>query len=218
MDAAKGGALEPELVSRQTQAGAGLLTAVVVYGTSVGGLFALVFAYAFGRVGKVSARALSGWLALGSFIALVFVPGLKYPPSPPSVGDPETIAHRTELYFLLMLVSVVTMVFAVKVRGAWSRRLGPWNASLAAGAVYTATIVAVTAALPSIDEVPAAFPAALLWNFRIAALGMHAVLWTGLALLFGGMVEYCNRLPASRSIGAPMTWLMSGIRQNDCSP
>jgi hypothetical protein len=183
VDAAKGEAPEPELVSRQTQAGAGLLTAVVVYGTSVGGLFALVFAYAFGRVGKVSAQALSVWLALGSFVALVLVPELKYPPSPPSVGEPETIAYRTGLYFLLMLVSVVTMVFAAKVRGAWSRRLGPGNASLGAGAVYTATIIAVTAALPSIDEVPAAFPAALLWNFRIAALGMHAVLWTGPPIL-----------------------------------
>lgn len=44
VDAAKGDAPEPELVSRQTQAGAGLLTAVVVYETSVDGLFALVFA------------------------------------------------------------------------------------------------------------------------------------------------------------------------------
>ncbi len=44
-DAAKGEAPEPELVSRHTQAGLGLLTGVVTFGAAVGGLFALTFAY-----------------------------------------------------------------------------------------------------------------------------------------------------------------------------
>jgi len=48
---------EPELVSRETQAGLGLLTGAVVYGAAVGGLFALVFAFAYGRVGRLDARA-----------------------------------------------------------------------------------------------------------------------------------------------------------------
>src|SRR5580704_19030852 len=55
-DAAKGEAPEPELVSRGTQAGLGLLTGVVTYGAAFGGLFSLVFAYAYGRVGALSAR------------------------------------------------------------------------------------------------------------------------------------------------------------------
>jgi hypothetical protein len=199
-DIAKGETPEPEIVSRHTQAGVGLLTAVVVYGTSIGGLFALVFAYASGRSGKLSAQALSAWLALAAFIALVLIPGFKYPANPPSVGEPETIAYRTELYFLMMIVSVVTMVFAVKVRGALARRLGPWNASIGAGAVFLAIILAVTAALPNINEVPVAFPATLLWNFRVAAFGMHAILWAGLALLFGGMTEYSRRLAAANGV------------------
>jgi len=37
---------QPELVSRPNQAGAGLLTGTLIYGTAFGGLFALVFAYA----------------------------------------------------------------------------------------------------------------------------------------------------------------------------
>src|SRR6202000_895778 len=40
---------EPELVSRAVQSILGLLTGVVVYGAAIGGLFALVFAYATGR-------------------------------------------------------------------------------------------------------------------------------------------------------------------------
>jgi hypothetical protein len=194
--AARGETPEPELVSRYTQAGVGLLTAVVVYGTSVGGLFALVFAYAFGRVGKVSPRELSIWLALASFVALVLFPGLKYPATPPAVGEPETIAYRTECYFVMMLISVVTMGFVAKARSTWTGHLGQWNASLAAGVVYIAVMIVAMAALPRIDEVPATFPATLLWNFRIAALGMQAVLWTGLALIFGWMVD---RAPAARA-------------------
>src|ERR1700761_7607089 len=42
MDAAKGDAPEPELVSREVQSSIGLLTGVLVYGTAIGGLFALV--------------------------------------------------------------------------------------------------------------------------------------------------------------------------------
>src|SRR5471030_1571887 len=85
-DAAKGEAPDPELVSRKTQAGLGLLTGVVTFGAAVGGLFSLVFAYAYGRVSVLSVRALSAWLALAAFITLVIVPNIKYPANPPSVG------------------------------------------------------------------------------------------------------------------------------------
>ena len=47
---------EPELVSREVQASIGLLTGVVVYSTAFGGLFGLVFAFAYGRVGNLSPR------------------------------------------------------------------------------------------------------------------------------------------------------------------
>ena len=50
---------EPELVSRATQATTGLLTGLVGYGAAVGGIFSLVFAYAYGRLGALGARATS---------------------------------------------------------------------------------------------------------------------------------------------------------------
>jgi len=184
---ARGESPEPELVSRKTQAGIGLFTAVVIYGTSIGGLFSLVFAYAHGRSGELSSQALSGYLALAAFVAIVVVPGIKYPANPPAVGEPGTIAYRTELYFIMLLASVAAMAFAVKLRSGLERRIGAWNASIGAGAVFASIIFAVTAVLPGINEVPAEFPAVLLWNFRIAAFGMHAVLWGGIGLLFGAM-------------------------------
>ncbi|SAL09115.1 membrane protein [Caballeronia sordidicola] len=174
-DAAKGEAPEPEIVSRHTQAGAGLLTGAIVYGTAVGGLFSLVFAFANGRAGKIPARELSVWLAAAAFVALVLVPALKYPANPPSVGDPETIGYRTALYFLMIAISISAMVFSIRIRGARVAQWGAWNASVLSAGVFVVIIAAVMAGLPAIDEVPKTFPAALLWNFRVASLGMQLI-------------------------------------------
>src|SRR5260363_149620 len=99
----KGEAPGAELVSRKTQA-------------ALGGLFALVFAYAYGRVGKLSARAPSAWLAMAAFIALTIVPALKYPANPPSVGVPETIGYRTSLFFFMIVVSLAAMALSLNLR------------------------------------------------------------------------------------------------------
>jgi hypothetical protein len=188
-DAAKGEAPEPELVSRETQAGLGLLTGVVTYGAAFGGLFSLVFAYAYGRAGALSVRALSAWLALGAFIALVIVPNIKYPANPPSVGDPETIGTRTGLFFLMIAISLAAMVFSLKVRRRAVMKLGAWNGSIVGGVVFVAIIAAVQLSMPAINEVPAAFPAVLLWKFRVAAIGMQVIMWATIGLLFGALVE-----------------------------
>lgn len=195
MATAKGEAPEPELVSRPTQAGLGLLTGVTVYGTSIGGLFALTFAFVYGRVPNLPAVKLSAVLAATGYVALVLVPMLKYPANPPSVGDPETIGFRTELYFIFLVSSVAAMVVSVRARGRWLPRLGSWNASLAAAGLYVVLVGIVMAAMPGINEVPATFPAQVLWGFRVASLGLHFVMWASVGLLFGAMVEYSQRAP-----------------------
>ena len=98
---------EDALVSRRVQSTAGLLTAVVVYGAALGGLFALAFAFLYGRVGDISPRLLTLLLAVAAFVAVYYVPSLKYPASPPAVGEPDTIALRTGLYLLMMLIYLV---------------------------------------------------------------------------------------------------------------
>jgi hypothetical protein len=189
LGAAKGEAPEPELVSRPTQAGLGLFTGVMVYGAAVGGLFALTFAYLYGRAGRLGVRTLSALLALAAFVSVVIVPNLKYPANPPSVGDPETISYRTGLFFLMIVISITTMVFSLKVRRRASASLGPWNGSVVGGLVFIVIIAVVQLALPVINEVPAAFPAVVLWKFRVAAIGMQVVMWTTIGLLFGALVE-----------------------------
>src|SRR5258708_24427331 len=61
---------EPELVSRATQAGIGLFTGVIVYSAAFGGLFALAFALAWGRMGEFNPRASAALLAAAGFVAV----------------------------------------------------------------------------------------------------------------------------------------------------
>lgn len=180
---------EPELVSRPTQAGLGLFTGVMVYSVAFGGLFALAFALVYGRAGHLGPRATAAVLSVMGFASVYLVPNLKYPANPPSVGDPETIGIRTALYFGMIVISIVGMVAAGKLRLAVLDRFGAWNAALFAGAFYLAAMIAAGALLPSINEVPDPFPAVVLWRFRVASLGAQLLMWAVLGLAFGVLAE-----------------------------
>ncbi len=189
MDRANGEPPEPVIVSRRIQASLGLLTATVVDGTALGGIFALVFAFAFGRMPVTSPRTLSALLAGLAFVTLAVVPALKYPANPPSVGRPATIGMRTAAYFLLIAFSVLAMVIATEVERWLHARWGGWNASAAAGAVFVVVMFLASRLLPDINEVPAGFPVTVLWKFRVAAMEMQVLLWSVLGLLFGWLAE-----------------------------
>ena len=45
------------------------------------------------------------------------------------------------------------------------------------------------ALMPTINEVPDGFPAALLWQFRTVAFALQLILWTSLGLGFGWLTE-----------------------------
>ncbi len=184
-----GEAHEPELVSRAVQGTIGLLTGMAVYSCAVGGIFSLAFAYAYGRIGELSARGTAAVLAVSGFVALILVPQIKYPANPPSIGDPETIGSRTALYFTMIALSVIAAVAAISTARLLVRRLGNWNSALVAGASYVIVVAVVMSILPSVNEVPADFSATALWNFRLASLGLEAVLWTTLGLAFGIVAE-----------------------------
>ena len=184
-----------EIVSRPTQAGIGLLTGVGVYNVAFGGLFALVFALVYGRMGSLGPRTTSALVAGMGLVAVYVVPNLKYPANPPSVGDPETIGIRTGLYFSMILISLIAMVAANKLRGTILDRFGGWNATIAAGAFYALAVLVAGLLLPSVNEVPEAFPAVVLWQFRVASFGAQLIMWTTIGLLFGAVAE---RLVAPR--------------------
>jgi predicted cobalt transporter CbtA len=180
---------EPELVSRSTQAGLGLFVAVVVYGAGIGGLYALVFAFVYGRFGQLPPRTTAALLAAAAFVSIVLIPALKYPANPPAVGDPETIGSRTALYFAMIVISVAALIFAIGLAKNLASRYGGWSAGLVGAAAYVVIVAIAGYALPAVNEVPDQFSAVVLWNFRVAALGLQAVLWTIVGLLFGFLAE-----------------------------
>jgi predicted cobalt transporter CbtA len=194
-------AAEPELVSRATQSGIGLATGVLVYGAAVGGLFALAFAFAYGRIGRLGARATAALLALGAYVAVVLVPNIKYPANPPAIGQAETIGSRTALFFLMIVISVAALAVAVTLARRLSAQFGTWNATILAGAAFVVVIAIAQYGLPTVNEVPERFSAAVLWRFRVASLGIHAVLWTTIGLLFGALTERA----LATQFGQPMT-------------
>lgn len=190
---------EPELVSRAVQKTLGLFTAVILYGAAVGGIFSLVFAATYGRLGRFGPRSLSLLLAAAGFLAVTLAPALKYPPNPPAVGLPETIVFRTQTYFLMLMISATALVAAIQIGRRLAGRLGALNAVLAGAALYVVAIAVVEALMPTINEVPPDFPAVVLWRFRMASLGLQAVLWTAIGLGFGGLAEGLLRRRASRA-------------------
>ncbi|MFE1312837.1 CbtA family protein [Streptomyces sp. NPDC058755] len=191
-----------EVVSRSLQSTLGLATGVLVYGVAFGGIAALAFCVALGRVGRFSPRATALLLSGCALLAVYVVPFLKYPANPPSVGEPDTIGRRTTLYFLMMLLSVLLAVAATILGKRLAPTLGTWYATVLAVAAFAVAIGLAYAFLPVVNEVPKDFPATLLWRFRLSALAIQAVLWGGFGLLFGELAErQLNPKPATAASG-----------------
>ncbi len=102
-----------EVFTRGVQANIGMGFGVLAFSVAMGALFAVVFAVTYGRVGNVSTRLLSLYVAGGMLLSLYVVPALKYPANPPAVSLDETIRQRTLLYLLMVVLSGALFVGAV---------------------------------------------------------------------------------------------------------
>ncbi|WP_416980479.1 CbtA family protein [Streptomyces sp. T028] len=180
---------EVELVSRSLQSTAGLATGVLVYGVAFGGIAALAYCFALGRIGRFGPRATALLLSGAALLAVYVVPFLKYPANPPAVGDHDTISQRTTLFFLMMLLGVLLAIAAVITGKRLAPRLGTWYATVVAVLGFVALIGLAYAFLPAVNEVPADFPATVLWRFRLSTLALQITLWTGFGLVFGELAE-----------------------------
>src|SRR3954453_4657101 len=117
---------DPEGVSRGLQRTLGLLTGTVGLGVALGGLFALVFAWAYGRIGPLSPRVTAALLAAGAYLTVIVVPFTKYPANPPTIGTRDPIGRRTVLYLVMILVSLLAAVAAGRIHRRLLPRLGGW--------------------------------------------------------------------------------------------
>ncbi|GGJ79514.1 membrane protein [Pilimelia anulata] len=192
---------EEALVSRAGQKG-GLFLATALFGVAMGGLLATAYTLLRRRLRLAADGRAALALAGAAFLGLVLVPAVKYPANPPAVGDPETITQRTIAWLLLVVLGLLAVWAGVAayraVRGTEALR-----AAAAVGA-FVATVAAAYAVLPRVDEVPADFPATLIWSFRLTAVGTQLVLWTGLGLAFAALAERAaRRSPAAAPAPAP---------------
>ena len=183
-------------VPRSLQSTLGLATGTLVAGATLGGLLAVLSALALGRFGSLGPRATTLLLTGVGFVAVGVLPFLAYPPNPPAVSSGETIGYRTTLYFLTVAISVISAVTAVivarKLTGTW----GPWYTTLAATAGYLAVTLTAVALLPTFNEVPADFPATVLYEFRLGSFATQLTLWSVLGV---ALAESVHRLTARRT-------------------
>ncbi|MBA2513698.1 MAG: CbtA family protein [Solirubrobacterales bacterium] len=180
---------ELEIVSRGVQRTLGLLTGTVVPGIALGGMFSLVFAWAYGRIGAMSPRLTALVLAAAAYLTVTVIPFTKYPANPPAVGDPATIDRRTVLYFAMIAISLLALIAASRIRRELLSRVGPWNAAITAAAALIVVVAAAESILPAVHDTPAAFPADVLYGFRLASLGTNLTLWAVIGLGFGATAE-----------------------------
>lgn len=173
-----------ELVSRTVQAGIGLLTAVAVYGAAMGGLFAIVFAFAYGRIGRLGPHATAALLAAIGFVSIALVPFLKYPATPPAIGSPETLGNRTALFLALIAISIIAVVAAVGLVRNLAGHFGPMVSVAIGATAYIGIIAIAQLVLPEVREIPGEFSPDTLWRFRAAALGMQMLIWATIGLVF----------------------------------
>ena len=189
VSAASGDAGGPAPVSRGVQSSIGLAAGFLIYGVAVGGILALVHAAAQGRLGRLGVRGTALVVALVGFTSAVLVPFLKYPANPPAASLDDTIGQRTGLFVVMILVSVAGAVAATALCRRLADKIGWWNAVLSAMGAYIVLVGLAAYLLPTVSETPRDFPAAVLYDFRLASLGGHVVLWTALTLVFATLAQ-----------------------------
>ena len=178
---------EGTTVSRSTQSTWGLLTGTLAVGLALGGLVGLVSASVLGRIGRLGPGQSTALVAAVGFVAVGLVPFLKYPATPPAVGNPDTIGSRTMEYFVFLLVSVAAAALAVLLGSRLSARYGGYVAVLAGAAAYLIAVSVVGLLMPTVNEV-GDFPADTLWYFRRASLFTLATLWAVIGIVLTGLV------------------------------
>ncbi|MBX6390183.1 MAG: CbtA family protein [Frankia sp.] len=201
---------EHEVFSRTVQANVGIGVGIVAFAIAIGGLYAVAFTAAYQRVGAVRARTLALLVALGGFVTVFLVPFLKYPASPPAVGDDETITERGALYLSLVAASVIVGVLTVMLGRQLRARYSAWTATLLAGAAFLVAVGLLYGFLPSFGSLSVGspdtdipqplldpdgnivfpgFPADVVYAFRLYSVGAQLILWGTLGLVFGPLAQ-----------------------------
>ena len=175
------------MVSRQNQSTWGLATATVSTGIALGGIVALASAFALGRIGRLRPSQSTALVAALGFISVALVPFIKYPATPPAVGNADTIGARTTQYFVMLAISVVAMIAVVLLFRALLERFGTYTSVLISAGAYLAVVILAAELMPTVNEI-GDFPADTLWYFRRGSLMTLATLWGVIGIVLTGLI------------------------------
>jgi len=157
----------------------GQVLAGVILGTSIGSLFGIVFALSRnslpGNHDVKKALVLAGVM----WVVLYFIPFLKYPANPPTVGDPETVVLRGILYLSFIAISGFGALGFYKLSKKFQNRKK--LVSLIGYAVFISTVFFAMPENP--DNISA--PMDLVEGFRaVSVLGVSSF-WLSIAVFLG---------------------------------
>lgn len=192
-------------VSRSDQRGVGLFGAYALSGGAFGALLALTaHGLRRGRPDPARRIVLAGVILAGAFTV---APWFKYPPNPPAVGDPGTLAERQGLYVTVICIAAALGLGATVLDRRLRAAGWPDHRRLPAVVAGVALPMLLAYALlpPAPDEV--SVPATLVWRFRVASLGANLTLWATLTLGLAWLVAEAQRRrlpaepPAAASLG-----------------
>jgi hypothetical protein len=179
---------EDAAISRTTQSTLGLATGTLAIGVVLGGLTGLLAAVGLGRLGSLRPAAGTALVALLAAVSFSVVPFLKYPATPPAVGSGETIDSRTALWFGFVAVSVLGVLAAVAVARRAARRWSAVPGTIAGATAYVVVVAVAALAFPKVDEL-GAFPASVLWDFRISSLLTLLAMWAVIGAVLTALVD-----------------------------
>ncbi len=147
-------------------------------GVATGSLFGLVFAYSRHVLPSQSEIKKALLLAAIMWTSIFFIPFLKYPANPPTVGDPSTIALRTTLYVVFLALSGFgALGFSILYKKMQRKR----SLAFLGYAVFVGIAFIVMPPYP--DKITISMD--LVNGFRMASLITMTIYWIANAIILG---------------------------------
>ncbi|MFB5612818.1 MAG: CbtA family protein [Nitrosarchaeum sp.] len=170
----------------------GQVLAGTILGVSIGSLFGIVFALSRNSLPGKSDLKKSMILTGLMWMSIYFIPFLKYPANPPTVGDPETVVLRGILYLIFIAISGFGVVGFYKL----SQKLK--TKKLLAVVGYAVFIGVVFVIMPENPDHIAA-PMDLVEHFRTMSVLAVSIYWLSLGLILGSL---WNRYKPNKEISS----------------
>ena len=163
---------------REWQKG-GQLLAGVILGISIGALFGIV--YALSRNSLPGNNEVKKTLILAGlmWLTIYFIPFLKYPANPPTVGEPETVVLRSILYLSFIAISGFSSIgfYKLSKKFVGKKKL----ISIAGYAVFISLVFFIMPENPD----PITAPMDLVTGFRIMSVLAVSSFWISVGLFLG---------------------------------